>query len=167
MLAISWRSADLVCCDSCLNYLVRNKHLQWNNTISKQFFWSESIRMLRHFGKLGPDENHWNHIFSCKNAVLVLFPRFYHMTQLKNIYIELERGKSVTELTDSYPLWITLIYIINWRWVCLSACELLGSIFFFHLPQQTIPLSSDPVSFQSCNINCTLKISSLMFILTN
>lgn len=77
------------------------------------------------------------------------------------------RGESVTELTDSYPLWITLIYIINWRWLCLSACELLGSIFFFHLPQQTTPLSSDPVSFQSCNINCTLKISSLMFILTN
>lgn len=89
-----------------------------------------------------------------------------HMTQLKTPSSSV--GKfSNTKITDIYSLWITLIYIISWRWLCLSACEPLGSIFFFHLHRQTIPLSSDPVSFQSCNINCTLKISSLMLILTN
>lgn len=97
----------------------------------------------------------------CNPVISQVLPNLLH--GLAEKYLHWVGKGEISHWTTSYPLWITLNYVINWR----SSCELLGSIFFFHLPRQTIPLRSDPVSFQSCNINRTLKISSLMFILTN
>lgn len=135
-------------CSSTLQYSFHNK----NNIWKLVYTWFSSRKILSAIAKK-PQFSDW---------IFFFFPYFCSikpMTQQKT------PGKfSNTKITDMYSLWITLIYTISRRWLCLPACERLGSIFFFHLPQQTIPLSSDPVSFQSCNINCTLKISSLMLI---